>query len=324
MAEVTRLDDADVRALAGRFGLGEVVQWRAIAAGTINSNFFLRCGQDSYFLRVNEGKSEEEVAYEAALVDQLAALGVPTPRPLDAEGRPYASFAGKWVSVFPWVAGRHLEREEIGPAVTEAMGRALAGLHAAADRVRGLPERYGIYTFEAIAARAGSFASSRDPELVDANRAIAEEVAYLSAAGAPTELGIIHGDLFVDNVLFAVGPDEPRVAALLDFEQASLGSRIYDLAVCINAWCYREAFDPATVAAMVRGYESLRSSVDGEVLYRELRRAAWRFTVTRITDVYLAGGRDPAKDFRRYLRRLESWRQLGAGGLRSWLSSGAA
>ena len=322
MARLTTLTDEDIRVLAGRFGLGEVIEWKPIAAGTINSNFALRCASGRFFLRINEGKSEADVAYEAKLVNQLAENEVPTPRPLRAGERSYAEHGGKWVSAFPWVAGHHLERNEITPAVAAMIGGALGQLHDAGDAVRDLPERYGIYTFEALVERAMSFADHDDSQLANANRAIAEEIAWLGGQPESQSPGIIHGDLFRDNVLFVgrTDGDELELSALLDFEQASLGQRVYDLAVCVNAWCYDEAFDPVLVRSMVRGYQGHRGAPLTSELYRELRRAAWRFTVTRITDVYLAGGRDPAKDFRRYLQRLSAWRRLGESGLESWLA----
>jgi len=101
---------------------------------------------------------------------------------------------------------------------------------------------------------------------------------------------------------------------LLDFEQASTGALVYDLAVCINAWCFVDDFDPALIEALVAGYQQVRPLDPGEraLLPVEARAAAMRFTVTRITDVYLPGVDLPGKDFRRYLRRLE---RLRAGAL---------
>ena len=127
-------------------------------------------------------------------------------------------------------------------------------LHDAGDAVRDLPERYGIYTFEALVERAMSFADHDDSQLANANRAIAEEIAWLGGQPESQSPGIIHGDLFRDNVLFVgrTDGDELELSALLDFEQASLGQRVYDLAVCVNAWCYDEAFDPVLVRSMVR------------------------------------------------------------------------
>ena len=138
--------------------------------------------------------------------------------------------------------------------------------------------------------------------------------------------GVIHGDLFRDNVLF----DGGHLVALLDFEQASRGTWVYDLAVCLNAWCFDDGGDgnrprvelvPARARALLGGYQERRALVAAErgLLAVEARAAAARFTITRITDVYLPGVDLPGKDFRRYLCRLEGWQGLDPGALASWL-----
>src|SRR5688572_26086681 len=124
----TVLGDSELSDLAQAFGLGVVRTHRTIAAGTINSNFELVTDSGRYFLRVNEGKAEVDVAWESRLVAALADAGVITPPPLPArDGRPYAPLAdpslhsrpsvSKWVSVFPWRDGSHLAAEAITPAI---------------------------------------------------------------------------------------------------------------------------------------------------------------------------------------------------------------
>lgn len=315
MGRFTELSDTEIAELAARFGLDPVREHRALEAGTVNSNFRLDCGEGRYFLRVNEGKDQAAVAYEAALVIGLAERGVPTPRPLRAGDRPYAEYDGNLISVFPWFPGHHLARDSVSESAAFSLGRTLGQLHDAADDITGLPEHHGIYTTELIAERLASLPDG-DPALERAVPILRDEHRWLVDAGDATAQGVIHGDLFRDNVLF----QGDELVALLDFEQASLGHRIYDLAVCINAWCYDQSFEPGRVRALVEGYASVRGAVAAPELWRELRRAAWRFTVTRITDVHLRGIADPDKDFRRYLARLEDWRQLGSDGLASWLS----
>lgn len=324
MARLTRLDDDDLRALADAFALGAVSAWGEVPAGTINSNYWLEAGGRRWFLRVNEGKSEADVRYEAGLVAELAARGVVTPRPvMAADGQPLVARRERWISLFPWVAGSQRALGEVSAGDARAVGAALARLHLAGA---GLSERFardGIYTSDHIAGRIAAVAAdpraAAEPELAAALAAAREEMAWLAAragerAGAPR--GVIHGDLFRDNVLFA---GDGEVAALLDFEQASLGAWVYDLAVCLNAWCWVEDVVPELARALLAGYRAVRTlaPVERALLWVELRAAAVRFTVTRITDVHLPGADLPGKDFRRYLARLERWRQIGEPGVRA-------
>jgi homoserine kinase type II len=321
MARLTRLDDEDVRALAAAFALGEVTAWGVVPAGTINSNHWVEAGGRRWFLRVNEGKREEDVRFEAELVGELAARGVATPRPVVASsGKPLVLRRDRWVSVFPWVAGSQRALGEVTAADARAVGAALARLHRAGA---GLADRFskaGIYTTELIADRVEAIAAepraATDPALASAVASAREEMTWLAArAGerARAPRGVIHGDLFRDNVLFAA---DGAVAALLDFEQASLGAWVYDLAVCANAWCYTDDVVPDLCAALAAGYRAVRplEPVERALLWTELRAAAVRFCVTRITDVYLPGADLPGKDFRRFQERLARWRSLGESG----------
>ena len=321
MADLIRLDDGDIRELARAFGLGEPSGWGVVAAGTINDNYWVEADGRRWFLRVNQGKEEADVRWEAALVAELAAAGVPTPPPVaGAGGQPLVRHRGRWVSLFPWIAGEHRGEAEVSAADARALGAALAALHLAGAPLAARMARPGIYTTSHMAARvrglAADPAASSDPALIDPLDAVADELAWLDAragARAAAPAGLIHGDLFCDNVLF----DGGRLVALLDFEQASSGTWVYDLAVCLNAWCFSGPLQPALVAALVEGYRTVRELEPTEypLLYVEARAAAMRFTITRITDVYLAGAAMPGKDFREFLRRLEAWRAMEAADL---------
>jgi homoserine kinase type II len=321
MADLIRLDDDDVGVLAGAFGLGEPTGWGVVDGGTINGNHWVEADGRRWFLRVNEGKEEADVRWEAALVAELAAAGVPTPPPVAAAGgQPLVRHRERWISLFPWMAGEHRGEADVSAADAHALGAALAALHRAGAPLAARMARPGIYTTAHMVARvrglAADPAAAADPALVGPLAAVADELAWLGGragerAAAPA--GLIHGDLFCDNVLF----DGARLVALLDFEQASSGTWVYDLAVCLNAWCFSGSLEPTLVAALVDGYRSVRElePIEYPLLYVEARAAAMRFTITRITDVYLPGAAMPGKDFREFLGRLEAWRAMDAADL---------
>ena len=324
MAVFTELGEQELSEIAEAFGLGPVERHAAIAAGTINSNFELVTPRGRWFVRVNEGKAEVDVGWEARLVGELARLGVVTPPPVLArDGRPYAPLVGvlgKWVSVFPWRAGHHLAATEVTPTLAHALGTALARLHTAGLELPLNWRRGSIYNHDHLVSRYGRIASVPDPELGRAIRLLGEELAVAAEAEpirrAATQ-GIIHGDLFRDNVLWEGG----EVTAILDFEQASGGSLAYDLAVCINDWCWTGQPDLTLIGALVAGYQRVRLLTEGDrmALPVEVRAAATRFTITRITDVYLARVPNPEKDFRAFLARVEAWRGPALGQLPSVL-----
>jgi len=324
VALFTRLGEGELASIADAFELGPVHGVQPIAAGTINSNFTVHTDRGRWFVRVNEGKSEADVAWEARLVGALAEGGVVTPSPRTArDGRPYAPLPGaaaKWVSVFPWCAGRHVGPGEVSPAIAEAFGAALARLHQVGLELPAAWQRRSIYDHDHLVARYAQFSASPDPELARAIAVIGEGLAAAEAATAARRSashGIIHGDLFRDNVLWDAG----RLTAILDFEQASGGSLAYDLAVCLNDWCWDGGFRRAAAAALLAGYQRARplTAADREAFLIEVPAAATRFTITRITDVYLARVDNPDKDFRAFLARCDVWRGPALGELRSLL-----
>lgn len=316
MGVFTVLGAPELARFADAFGLGHVEQFHAIAAGTINSNFEVVTERGRWFLRVNEGKAEHDVAWEARLVTALAAAGVVTPAPLVAlDGRPYAPLDAKWVSVFPWRAGRHLL--DVTRDTANAFGAALAELHLAALALPTEWRRVSIYDLDHLAARFDQITATNDPALAHAIAVLREELAVARGSHGPMmpRHGIIHGDLFRDNVLW----DGGRISAILDFEQASGGSLVYDLAVCINDWCWDGAPRIDLAAALIEGYRRVRplTHADRAALPIAIRTAAMRFTITRITDVYLAKVDNPDKDFRAFLARCEAWRGPALGQLTS-------
>ncbi|HEY0193516.1 MAG TPA: homoserine kinase [Kofleriaceae bacterium] len=333
MGLFTRLGDAELSDIAAAFGLGAIQRVQPILAGTINSNFVIETGaaedasdRASWFIRVNEGKAEPDVAWEADLVAALAGQGVATPPPIAArDGKRYAPLpgTGKWVSVFPWRVGRHLGSDEVTAEIAGQLGGVLAGLHLAGLALPPALRRTSIYDHAHLVARYHTFAGHADPALGHAIAILGEELAFAgehAAIRAAATHGIIHGDLFRDNVLWGAGPGA-GITAVLDFEQASGGSLVYDLAVCLNDWCWTGIPRLDVAGALLAGYQRVRplTQADREALVMEVRAAAARFTITRITDVYLAKVYNPDKDFRAFLARCEAWRGPALGQLSSLL-----
>jgi homoserine kinase type II len=317
MAQFRTLSAADLQEILREFGEHGYRAHQPIAVGTVNTNVRVETGARTLFLRVNEGKSADDVEREARIVLHAHLHNVPTPAPLlTANGdRPYLTWRGEHVSVFPWVAGRTLARAEVTTSHAVAAGAALAGLHLAMEGFAD--HRPGRYEPDEIDARLARVAAMARPDLAGAVAVLKPELARLHAERAPDlPMGIIHGDLFIDNVLY---DDSGALTALLDFEQASWGRLAYDLAVTTLAFGYgRDDFRPEIVRALIDAYVAARPLTDAEraAFGAELRFVACRFAVTRITDVHLkreAGGA-PGKNYQRYLDRLASVkRHLTAG-----------
>jgi homoserine kinase type II len=308
MAQFRTLSADDVRGILAAFSIAGYRAHHPIAVGTINTNLRVDTVTGPLFLRINEGKSEDDVRREAEIVAHAAARGVPTPVPrAAAAGALFVRWGDEIVSLFPWVAGRTLARAELTPAHAAAVGTALAKLHLASDGFSD--HRPGRYEPFEISSRLAHIATLDRAELAPAVAVLRPELTQLGE-GRATEvpLGIIHGDLFVDNVLF---DDAGTLTGLIDFEQASWGRLAYDLAVTTLAFGYgRDDFRPEIVRALVDAYAAVRPPTGAEraAFGAELRFVACRFAVTRITDVHLkrGAGAAPGKSYQRYLDRLAS------------------
>lgn len=312
MGTFRTLTDFDLEEILGGFGLGGLRAFTPIAAGTINTNLAVELDEGRRFLRINEGKSVEDVAREAAIVEFLSDRGLNTPRPIPSTtGQPWLPWRGVCVSLFPWVEGRILTRAELAQDQARQAGVALARLH-----LTGAPypdQRPGRYEPEEIARRLAEIENQAHEHaaLAAAVEELRPELRRLererAAVDADIPKGLIHGDLFMDNVLYR----GPTLVALLDFEQAAWGRPVYDLAVSVLAFGFGlDDFRPEITRAFIDGYLDTRPAEPAEVAAfgDELCFAACRFTVTRITDVYLRreAGAPPGKDFRRYLSRLRA------------------
>lgn len=299
---------AEARAIGAAYAL-DVVAVQALSAGSVNSNFSVheRSGE-RFFLRVYEEQDETGAANELQMIRELAGLGVPTPAPRERSAGGYVGqHLGKPVGVHRWVHGDSLCAARVTPPVARRLGHALARVHRCSSALSRVPDgRFGIPGL------------MRRLETVDgANRGFAEHTALIrqrlgrySTAATPLPEGLIHGDLFRDNVLWQTGDGQYELAALLDFESASRGVFVYDVMVCVHAWCYGSAFDLGLVRALLSGYHEVRPLTPGEVLAMPSQGAlaALRFATTRLTDFSLRAppGVQPVRDYRRFLARLEA------------------
>jgi homoserine kinase type II len=331
MAAYTRLARETAISLGSQFGL-DVAAASPVPAGAVNSNYRLTLvNGESVFARIYEEQDQGGAEGEARLIDHLAGRGVTTPRPLPrSDGRGFTfllesseslSECGQShrtgvrpVAIFPWINGQTLCQASVTEAVTREVGVQLARVHLAAAGFR--EPRPGRFEVEDIRARLTCIASSEDELL----RTLAPRIALrLDRASADRDAslpgGIIHGDLFRDNVLWEKGVP----VALLDFESASHGPWIYDLMVTALAWCFADDLELHLVRALFSGYRQVREPSMREItsLATEGCIAALRFTVTRITDFNLRRGigERVTKDWRRFWARHERLRALGNGAL---------
>lgn len=316
MATYTQLTLEQARTVGTSFGV-RVSEAAGVPAGSVNSNYRLVLDDKTVlFARIYEEQDRAGAEGEARLLDHLARNGVSTPRPLPrADGSGFTAVLGESggerpVSLFPWRDGEILCQARITPEIAANVGQKLAEVHrAGATFPEAKPGRFRIAD---LRVRLERVARADDPEL----RAMAPKLLHrLDEAERARDVsiphGIIHSDLFRDNVLWQDG----TLVALLDFESACDGAYAYDLMVTALAWCYGSGLDETLARAMFRGYAEVRRPTAAELasLSVEGRIGALRFTVTRITDFEMRRGLGERvmKDYRRFFARHERLVELG-------------
>jgi homoserine kinase type II len=321
MAVYTTLERRQLSQIADDYGLGRIVAAQGIPAGSVNTHYRLDSAKGKFLLRIDEVKSEMEVKREIDLLLYLRKHGFPCPQLIvDRKGRQYRELAGKCVSLYKYVEGHVREAHQLTLVQIENVGRVLADLHVIGKGYKkGIENRFNFErvsdTYQEVRDRLPSYFK----RII---RTLDEEVAYLEHyLESKLPKGIIHGDLFLDNILLR----GEKVVAVLDFEAASRGKYIFDLATAVNALCFDgDRYDLKRFEALIGGYESLRtlSLAEWDAFPNELRFSALRFTVSRLNDFFLHPVDDTqrvSKDFREFYERLRILRRETEGGMEGLL-----
>jgi homoserine kinase type II len=312
MAVHTPLTGSELERLATQFGLGAVERWHGLPAGSINSNFEVVSRRGRFFLTLREGKTRDLVEGEVRILDHLAGARFPVPRPISGTEGPIGEAVGRPVLVFPWITGEELPPSAVQPDHLLQLGQHLARMHHLLEAVAwSRPNPYGSDTVAAWLGELGASHPALPPPLLPRLDAELAWTAEHRDPGLPR--GLVHADLFVDNVKWIGG----KLAAILDFEMACRDVLALDLAIVLLAWCFRDgAFDRPLVRALLAGYGAVRPlrEDEREGLYAEARFAALRYTVSRIRDFELSPlppERLERKSYRDFLSRLEVLDALG-------------
>ncbi len=304
MALLTPFELRDAQEHGRAFGL-LVSAVEALTAGSVNSNFRLKTEDGkTFFARLYEEQDAAGALAEARLLRALARAGVATVPPL--EPQPGSAnpprHLGKPLAVFPWVGGHDLCLGMVTPVRARRLGEALARVHAASSSVDEIPS--GRFGLDGIRSRLDFISEQTSNYQADVGHIRERLQHYETARDGLLPHGVMHGDLFRDNVLW----QGDEISALLDFESASDGPFVYDIAVCILSWCYADEFQMDNARALLAGYESVRPLTDAERAGAptEGALACLRFATTRITDFDMraAPGQPPVRDYRRFLARL--------------------
>jgi homoserine kinase type II len=297
-------DDALTTFLAG-YDIGDLVAFRGIAEGVENSNFSLKTTSGDFILTLYEKRVDPvDLPWFLGLMDHLAEHGITCPRPVHGRDRvALRKLCGRYAAITTFLPGvwpRRVRQEHCAPVGTALAALHLAGAGYAPTRRNALGPEGWAPLLERSRPGANAVEFGLGAELAAALKRI--EAAW--PQGLPS--GHIHADLFPDNVFFLEG----RLSGLIDFYFAATDILAYDLAVCLNAWCFEPdlSLNVTKARAMCRAYAALRplSAAERAALPVLCQGAAIRFALTRLYDWINtpAGALVTRKDPLEYVRRL--------------------
>lgn len=307
MAVYTEISDDELDALLDQYDLGQALSCKGIAEGVENSNYLLHTDAGYFILTLYEKRvNAKDLPFFLGLMEHLAAGGFMSPTPITAkDGSNLKEVAGRPAAIIEFLDGRSVRRAT--PNHCALLGQTLALLHTIGSdfkltRSNTLSLSSWRPLFDSCLNSNGS--SLEDDLLPD----IAAEIDFLEKHW-PNDLpsGVIHADLFPDNIFFL----KDRVSGVIDYYFACNDFFAYDLAICLNAWCFETdgSFNITKARKLLNGYREVRAFSQQELEFLPLlcRGAAIRFLLTRLYDWLnqVEGALVKPKDPLEYFKKLQ-------------------
>jgi homoserine kinase type II len=305
MAVYTDVAAEDLTPFLADYDIGGLLAYKGIAEGVENSNFLIHTTRGYFILTLYERRvAASDLPFFLALMEHLASRGITCPQPVKTRaGQTLGKLAGRPAAIVTFLDGMWIRRPSAAHAAS--LGEALARLHlAGADfamqRKNALSVAGWRVLYEACRERANTVQS-------DLRAVLAAELDRLERdwpQGLPQ--GVIHADLFPDNVFFLGN----KLSGLIDFYFACTDTLVYDVAICLNAWCFEpdHSYNVTKGRALLASYAKTRplSAQEWEKLPLLARGAALRFLLTRLVDWLDVppGALVRPKDPLEYLRKL--------------------
>jgi len=311
MAVYTDVTEGELETFLQEYPAGRLLSYKGIAEGSENSNFLLHTSAGSFILTLYEKRVDvDDLPFFLGLMHHLAGKGISCPLPVERhDGKLFGTLAGRPAALITFLEGMWMRRPSV--VHCRGVGRALAELHVAGmDFPMSRPNALAMDGWRKLWAASHERADEVEKGLaaeVDADFALFDRE-------WPKDLpsGVIHADLFPDNVFFL----GENLSGLIDFYFACNDFYAYDIATCLNAWCFEKdfSFNLTKGRALLAGYQAMRplSEAEKQALPLLARGSALRFMLTRlydwltIPDGALVQKRDPVE----YIRRLRFHRAV--------------
>jgi len=282
MAVFTSVSEAELTVWLGDYSLGQLLELQGIASGIENTNYFVTTSNGRFVLTLFEILSADELPFYLNLMAHLARHGIPCPNPVANRANQFlGTLNGKPACIVSRLSGKSTTAPS--SAQCASIGAMLGQMHIAGQSFsQVMPNPRGTTWRAATAPQVLPFLDAPQAALLESEVALHAQQSF-----AQLPQGVIHADLFRDNVLL----EEDRIGGLIDFYFACSDALLYDVAITVNDWCMHSdgTLDTTKTQTFLRAYHAVRPLLDSEhdAWPMLLRLAALRFWLSRLFDKYL-------------------------------------
>lgn len=314
MAVFTNVSEAELAAWLGDYSLGQLLELQGIASGIENTNYFVTTANGRFVLTLFEILGADELPFYLNLMAHLARHGIPCPNPVANRSNQFlGTLNGKPACIVSRLSGKSTTAPSI--AQCAAIGAMLGQLHIAGQSFSQImPNPRGATWRATTAGQVRPFLDAQQATLLESEVSLQSRQNWNALPQ-----GVIHADLFRDNVLL----EDDHIGGLIDFYFACSDALLYDVAITVNDWCMQtdSNLDAARTQAFLRAYHEVRPLLDSEqpAWPLMLRVAALRFWLSRLFDKHLPrdGELIHAHEPRHFERILEN--HIASAELAVWL-----
>ena len=281
MAVFTSISFDELSIWLKQFNLSNLIDFQGISSGVTNTNYLIVVEDARFILTIFEDTQFDDLSFYIDLMSFLSKNHILCPQPILNKNEKYLSLLkNKPALLVSFLNGS--EKEDVSPDNCFGVGKALASFHLKAEK---FPQKRkntrNLSWIKTTYENLSNLLSEDDNKIIEKEFTFQEDNVDDNLAQ-----GIIHADLFIDNVLF----DGDKVSGMIDLYYACTDKYIYDIAIALNDWCIDDMgeIDIGKMKTFINGYDSLRKLEGDEVkaLPTHLRLAAFRFWLSRLYDFH--------------------------------------
>ena len=286
MAVYTKINDKDILSLSQKFNLGKIIKFYGITKGIENTNYLLKTNNNKYILTIFEKRvQKKDLPFFMKLMDKLNQQKINCPKPIkDKNGKYLTLIKNKTACIVTFLNGK--DKQNLNNKNCYDVGKNIGRLHKATHKIKLYRKNsMSINNLESLLKNIKFRSNTIVPNLKSVLRTNLREIKKEWPKNLPK--GIIHGDLFIDNIFF----NKDKFAGFIDFYFSCNDYSMYEIAICINALCFDKrnnkfVLNNQKVKNLIKGYQSVKKIYQKEkdALNVLCRGAALRYLLTRIYD----------------------------------------